>query len=81
MAGIHGYAARKTRLTVIHVDSRYVFGLMDVGRSPYAIGQRVATGGTDSLDEVLESVHDYALDYLGDELEKVTVPFWIEELV
>jgi hypothetical protein len=74
-------STRKTRLTVINVDSRYVFAAMDVGRSPYAIGQPVATGVTDSLDEARESVEDYALDYLRDELEKVTVPFWIEESV
>jgi hypothetical protein len=52
---------------------------MDVGRSPYPIGKQVATGVTTSLQEALELVEDYALNYLSDELEKVTVPFWIEE--
>ena len=70
---------RKTRLTVVHVDSRYVFAVMDIGRSPYALGQQVATGVTNCLKEALELVEDYALDYLSDELEKVTVPFWVEE--
>jgi hypothetical protein len=43
--------------------------------------QQIATGVAASLQKALELAQDCALNHLSDEIERLTVPFWLEETI
>jgi hypothetical protein len=56
------------------------YGVMDVSKFVNPLRQQVVTGVSDSLKKALELAEDCALYYLSDEIEKVTIPLWIEDV-
>jgi hypothetical protein len=72
---------RKTQLKVVHNPPHYVFTVFNTDRSAHNRNRQIATGVAESLEEAVELAEDGALQYLSDEIERVTVPFWVEETI
>jgi hypothetical protein len=73
--------ARLVRLVVESVPPSYVFSVREISKGDGSLKRPIATGVTDSLNDARAKAEFFAIEYLSQDIEQATIPFWIEEAI